>query len=163
MRLMFAAMSVQGPDHPLVRRFTARQAAMLAMLDQRLADHTYLAGEAFTAADVMIAFSLTTMRVFQPFDIRPHPHILAYLKRLSDRPAYRRALEKGDPGMTPLIDRAASSNWPAVVRPHPAGCERALPQRRAGRSLQTVWARRSRRVALAGRPARCASSASDSS
>ncbi len=104
MRLMIAAMSGQGPDHPLTRGLMARQAAMLAMLDQRLADHPYLAGEAFTAADVVIAFSLTTMRVFQPFDIRPYPHILAYLKRLSDRPAYRRALEKGDPGMTPLID-----------------------------------------------------------
>ena len=51
----------------------------------------------------MTVFSLTTMRNFQPIDLSPYPGIRAYLKRMSERPGYRRALAKGDPGMTPLI------------------------------------------------------------
>ena len=46
----------------------------------------------------MMGFSLTTMRYFLPYDLAPSPHILAYLKRIGGRPAYRRAMQKGDPG-----------------------------------------------------------------
>lgn len=102
MRLMLLQRSGLAADHPIRQMQAGRHAAMLRMMDERLGAHPYLAGEAFTAADIMIAFSLTTMRVFQPFDLSPYPNILAYLQRLADRPAYRRALEKGDPGRTPL-------------------------------------------------------------
>ena len=34
-------------------------------------------GPGFTAADIMSVFSLTTMRLFQPVDLAPHPNILA--------------------------------------------------------------------------------------
>jgi glutathione S-transferase len=37
------------------------------------------------------------------FDPAPYPHILRYLKRISEREAYQRAMHKGDPGMTPLL------------------------------------------------------------
>ena len=76
----------------------------LAMVDRRLAEHPYLAGAKFSAADVMIVFSLTTMRYFNPFELAPYPAILAYLKRISLRPAYRSAMAKGDPGMPLLLD-----------------------------------------------------------
>jgi hypothetical protein len=32
-------------------------------------------------------FSLTTMRIFQPVDLRPYPGILSYLKRIGERDA----------------------------------------------------------------------------
>ena len=51
----------------------------------------------------MAVFSLTTMRVFLPLDLAPYPHILAYLQRIGARPAYQRAMQKGDPGMAPLL------------------------------------------------------------
>jgi len=41
---------------------------------------------------------------FLPFDLSPYPNIRAYLKRIGDRPAYRRAMEKGDPEISPLLD-----------------------------------------------------------
>ena len=46
---------------------------------------------------------LTTMRYFMPVDFGPYPHILAYLRRISDREAYQRAMKKGDPGMALLL------------------------------------------------------------
>jgi len=51
----------------------------------------------------MIGFSLTTMRYFQPYDLARCPNIIKYLARIAARPAYRRAMEKGDPGMTLLL------------------------------------------------------------
>ncbi len=76
----------------------------LALVDRRLAENPFLAGEAFTAADIMIVFSLTTMRYFIPFELTPYPAILAYLKRIAARPAYQAAMAKGDPGMPLLLD-----------------------------------------------------------
>lgn len=51
----------------------------------------------------MMGFSLTTMRYFQPYDLARCPNIRTYLARIGARPAYRRAMEKGDPGMTLLL------------------------------------------------------------
>jgi glutathione S-transferase len=33
-----------------------------------------------------------------------YPRIAAYLKRIGERPAYRRAMEKCEPGMEPKLD-----------------------------------------------------------
>ena len=51
----------------------------------------------------MTVFSLTTMRNFNPVDLSPYPNILAYLQRVAARPAYQRAMTKGDPGMPLLL------------------------------------------------------------
>ena len=51
----------------------------------------------------MMVFSLTTMRIFMPLDLAPHPNILAYLQRIGARPAYRAAMHKGDPDLAPLL------------------------------------------------------------
>jgi len=51
----------------------------------------------------MMVFSLTTTRLYQPIDLEPYPHILAYLQRIGARPAYRRAMAAADPDRTPLL------------------------------------------------------------
>lgn len=76
----------------------------LDLVEARLGEADYLAGQAFTAADIMTVFSLTTMRTFMPFDLAPYPHIRAYLRRIGDRAAYRSAMHKGDPDMVPMLD-----------------------------------------------------------
>ena len=73
------------------------------MLDARTGEAQYLAGNQFTSADIMIGFSLTTMRYFQPYDLARCSNIVRYLGRIGARPAYRRAMEKGDPGMSLLL------------------------------------------------------------
>jgi glutathione S-transferase len=73
------------------------------MTNKRLGEADYLASEEFTAADIMIFFSLTTVRTFISFDVAPYPNILRYLQRIGKREGYRRAMQKGDPERAPLL------------------------------------------------------------
>jgi len=102
-RAMLARRAQLPPDHPVSVWAEGRRERALTYVEQRLAGTRYLAGEAFTAADIMTVFSLTTMRLFVPFDLAPYPAIRAYLQRMGAREAYRRAMEKGDPGFTPML------------------------------------------------------------
>jgi glutathione S-transferase len=72
-------------------------------VDDRLKATPWFAGQAFTAADIMMGFSLTTMRLFLPVWLEPYPSICAYLQRVGARQGYRRAMAKGDPGFAPLL------------------------------------------------------------
>ncbi len=90
-------------DNPLMLAMAGRQRLALSAVDNRLAKVPYLAGDDFTAADIMIVFTLTTMRYFVPFDLAPTPHIVDYLARIAGRPAYRSAMHKGDPDMALLL------------------------------------------------------------
>jgi glutathione S-transferase len=76
----------------------------LKLLDQRLSENKWLAGKDFTAADIMTVYSLTTKRYFGPlFSLEKYPNILRYLSDIGERPAYQRAMEKGDPDMKLLL------------------------------------------------------------
>jgi glutathione S-transferase len=86
-----------------VRPLRARGDRAYAMAERRLDEATWFAGDEFTAADIMMLFPLTTMRVFAPRDLAPYPNIRAYLARVGERPAFRRAAEKGDPDLVPLL------------------------------------------------------------
>lgn len=102
-RLMLVRRLEPTADNPVLRAAEERRERSLAMVDRRLADHPWLAGEAFTAADIMALFCFTTMRHFLPYDIAPYPALRTYLQRAGARDAYRRAMEKGDPGMALLL------------------------------------------------------------
>lgn len=75
----------------------------LKTLDDRLAKNEWLAGKEMTAADIMVVFSLTTMRYFCPYSLAGFDNILAYLQRISKREAYQRAMKKSDPDMTLVL------------------------------------------------------------
>lgn len=62
----------------------------LAVVEQALEGREYLADPGFTAADIMMAFTLTAARVFGVLDER-YPNLNAYLARLEARPAFQRA------------------------------------------------------------------------
>jgi glutathione S-transferase len=89
-------------DNPILQATRGRVDRSFDHINARLGEADYLAGE-FSAADIMIGFSLTTMRYFMPYDIARCPNIVRYLARIGNRPAYRRAMEKGDPGMKLLL------------------------------------------------------------
>jgi len=91
-------------DNPVLAGQQGRLDRALGLVDTRLGQADYLAGDALTAADIMIVFSLTTMRIFFPVDLTPYPNIRDYLQRIGGLPAYRRAMQKGDPDLTPLLD-----------------------------------------------------------
>ncbi len=90
-------------DNAILRAMKGRLDLALGLVEARLSKTAFLAGSEFTTADIMAVFTLTTMRLFLPFDLAPYPAILAYLQRIGGRPAYRRAMHKGDPDMAPLL------------------------------------------------------------
>ncbi len=92
-----------GADNPIVTALMERAERSFAMMDSRLGEVPFLAGDAFTAVDIISVFPLTTMRAFVPRDLTPYPNILAYLGRIGARPAYQRAMSLGDPGMAPML------------------------------------------------------------
>lgn len=90
-------------DNPILLASKGRLDRAFNLVDARTGEVEYLAGTEFTSADIMIGFSLTTMRYFMPYDLGRCPNIVRYLARIGARPAYRRAMEKGDPGMALLL------------------------------------------------------------
>ena len=92
-----------APDNPTLVFAKGRLSRVLDVIEARLRDADYFAGQEFSAADIMIVFSLTTMRNFMPLDLAPYSHIMAYLQRIGQRDAYRRAMHKGDPDMVPML------------------------------------------------------------
>ena len=101
-RLMLLNRAKLGDDNPILAASRARVDRAFDLVDARAREAEYLAGP-FTTADIMIGFSLTTMRYFQPYDIARCPNVVTYLARIGARPAYKRAMEKGDPGMALLL------------------------------------------------------------
>ena len=92
-----------SPDHPAVKAAVQRREQLLGIIDARVGAASYLAGEEFSAADIMLVYSLTTMRLFHNYSLAEFPNIIAYLARMGARPGYRRAMAKGDPDMKPLL------------------------------------------------------------
>jgi len=100
MMVMILNMAGAGQDgDPRVGAMAARSDQAFDMIEERLGKAPYFAGNDFTAADIMMAFSLTTMRMFAPRDLAPYPNIAVYLQGIGDRPAYRRAMAKADPDL----------------------------------------------------------------
>ncbi|KAK0644291.1 glutathione S-transferase [Cercophora newfieldiana] len=87
------------PSHPLAKGMSDRFKRSLSALDERLRGNKWLAGSQFTAADIMVMFSLTTMRYFYGYSLAGYDGILKYLQRIGAREAYIRAMKKGDPEM----------------------------------------------------------------
>jgi glutathione S-transferase len=90
-------------DGPRVQYMRARNDRCWNLVEDRLGKAAYFAGADFTAADIIMTFGLTTARAFSARDLAPYPNIRAYLKRIGARPAYRRAMEKGDPQFEPML------------------------------------------------------------
>jgi glutathione S-transferase len=91
------------PDAPGSEQLRARGDLAFAMVEQRLSEAPYFAGEAFTAADIMMLYPLTSMRRPVPRNISPYPNLLAYLQRIGGRPAFQRAMARAEPDLPPLL------------------------------------------------------------
>ena len=84
-------------DHPSRIAGRAHAERLLKLVDNRLSHKPYMAGDRFTAADIMMTFPFTTTRLFMSVDVEGHPNIAAYVERMAARPAYRR--------MRAIVDR----------------------------------------------------------
>lgn len=88
---------LERPDEtPGMARIREGTRLHLSMIDDALSDGPYLAGAEFSAADIMMAYPLTTFRKHvRPIDLDLYPSIRAYVDLLEARPAYQRALIYG--------------------------------------------------------------------
>ncbi|MDP3658486.1 glutathione S-transferase family protein [Phenylobacterium sp.] len=92
---MAAAARPAGAPIPAI---PTRSERGLAMVEARLGQAPYFAGDELTAADVIMLFPLRPSRLFEPRDLTPYPNLRAWLRRISERPAYQRAMGQAEPG-----------------------------------------------------------------
>lgn len=70
------------------------------LAEARLGEVPYFAGEDFTAADIMMGYPLTSISALLQRDLAAYPNISAYMERIGERPAYRRARAKAEPNLS---------------------------------------------------------------
>jgi glutathione S-transferase len=68
-----------------------RVVQVVEVLEQAIQGRRYFAGDEFTAADVMMGYSLTLMKWFGLIGAE-QPNLSAYLTRIEQRPAYQKGL-----------------------------------------------------------------------
>ncbi|WP_169545709.1 glutathione S-transferase family protein [Sneathiella aquimaris] len=75
---------------------------ILGYMEKTLEKRTWLAGNQFTAADIVMGYCLEVAEVRVGFENR-FPHIADFLTRIRERPAYKVAISKTGK-FTPLLD-----------------------------------------------------------
>jgi glutathione S-transferase len=78
------------------QRLRQRTGMYMDYIEARLAAAPYFAGDEFTAADIMMVFPFTTLQKFKAIDLTPYPKLRAYLSRIAERPAYKKAMKIAD-------------------------------------------------------------------
>ena len=103
-----------GENDPRYQGNAARVGNALKHFNNRLTTTgAWLAGDEFTAADIMTGWTFTTMRKFEPVELTEYEGILNWLKRIGERDAYRGAMSKGDPELD--VDAGLSAKGPPVI------------------------------------------------
>jgi glutathione S-transferase len=70
-------------------------ATHFGFVESQLGKSDYFAGDSLSAADIQMSYPVEAS--FQRGALGPRPHTEAWVKRIHERPAYQRALEKGGP------------------------------------------------------------------
>ena len=107
LKLVFGLLPARSPAllKPLVRQIAGK--AQTGFVDPQLKAHVafweaelgrsaWFAGDAFSAADIMMSFPVEA-GADRAFDRTAQPRLDAFLQTIHARPAYRRALERGGP------------------------------------------------------------------
>jgi glutathione S-transferase len=96
---LFLGGFVPGVDQtlPWVERTKERTTGLLQYLDSELSTRPYFAGQAFTAADLMMMFPFFIAKNFLQLDLSPYKNIGSYLERIEKRPAYKKAMAIANP------------------------------------------------------------------
>ena len=107
LKLVFGALPTRSPGlvRPLVKAISNK--AQASFIDPQIAAHTaywegelskspWFAGDAFSAADIMMSFPLEAGASRAPYG-PDKPKLKAFLQTIHARPAYQRALERGGP------------------------------------------------------------------
>jgi GSH-dependent disulfide-bond oxidoreductase len=74
-----------------IERYSKEVDRLLRVLDKRLADQRYLAGD-FSIADIMNMTWPRGAKTFYGLDLEPYPNVRRWIEELEQRPAFQRAL-----------------------------------------------------------------------
>lgn len=96
-KLMQLALVMAGGGSEVPGFVTDRDRRAYEMMERRLSEKPFFGGTQLTTADIMMGFPLTTMAKFGSAPPASYPQIDAYVARIQQRPAYRRAMEKAEP------------------------------------------------------------------
>lgn len=102
--MFIVATRMAGENQQAAQLFGGRYELAYRLSEERLGKAPYFAGSEFTVADIMMVFSLTTMRMVIGRTLDSSPNLRAYLQRIGERPTYQRAMKKGDPEMMPALE-----------------------------------------------------------
>ncbi|WP_267380184.1 MULTISPECIES: glutathione S-transferase [unclassified Sphingomonas] len=94
LKLVLARIPLMGK--PAIKRIQPMIDVHLDYVESELATRPWFAGDAMTAADVMMSFPLEAARSRAGLD-ESRPATIAWLDKVHARPAYRSALAKGGP------------------------------------------------------------------
>jgi len=94
LRLARGSGSDSGVADVIIER---RENAYYQHMEEHLGQHEFLAGDQFTAADIMMVFNLTSLAQFGGRSVDDLPNILAYIDRICARPAYQKAMAIAGP------------------------------------------------------------------
>ena len=89
-----------------INRYTNEAKRLYGVLDQQLSKHPYIAGKAYSIADIAI-FPWTRNWKNQGIEIDEFPHFKKWFEKVSDRPAVRRGVEVLTNLRKPLTDDKA--------------------------------------------------------
>lgn len=82
---------------PMRRRIADEIANHLGYIEGALAGREFIVGDALTGADVQLTFVGEMAKLLG--QLGDYPNLSAYVTRMHQRPAYRRAIERGGPSM----------------------------------------------------------------
>lgn len=104
--LFFAKRALGGrneneDDARFVELLDRREDRNFRYADQQLAKTPYLAGQDFTCADLMAMFVFASMPLFGGRAVDDLPNVRAYMERIGERPAYRKAMQIAGPAAKP--------------------------------------------------------------
>ena len=97
--LFFARRALDGKTEGFARLIQRREDNYARYLEETLGKSAYLAGDEFTAADIMVMFDLSTLPIFK--SRTDMPNTKAYVERIGQRPAYIKAMKIAGPQATP--------------------------------------------------------------
>jgi glutathione S-transferase len=80
---------------PLAPRVDGEIERHVGYLDSQLSGRDYFVGDAFSAADVQLSFPVQAARMLH--GLEKFPNLARFLDRMTARPAYQKALERGGP------------------------------------------------------------------
>ncbi|RLQ21756.1 glutathione S-transferase [Seongchinamella sediminis] len=88
-----------GPGNLMLTTTQRREDGLYNALEQRLGESEYLGGAAFSCADIMSMFNLTSLGMLGGREINDSlPNTRAYVARIAARPAYQKAMAIAGPG-----------------------------------------------------------------